>query len=135
MYQSILVPVSFEEDRDSVGALTVAQALCAPGGQITLLHVMEHVPAYAGEFLPPDFHTRQVAEITDRLTAMAADIAGAKVAVVEGHASRTILEHARAGGADCIIVASHRPGMQDLLLGSTAAKVVRHAPCSVHVLR
>ena len=37
--------------------------------------------------------------------------------------------------ADLIIIASHKPGFQDYFLGSTAAKVVRHAPCSVLVVR
>jgi len=36
---------------------------------------------------------------------------------------------------DLIIIASHRPGLQDYFLGSTAAKVVRHATCSVLVVR
>ena len=40
-----------------------------------------------------------------------------------------------AQGVDLIIVASHRPGLQDYFLGSTAAKVVRHAKCSVLVIR
>jgi len=38
-------------------------------------------------------------------------------------------------GVDLIIIASHRPGLQDYFLGSTAAKVVRHAKCSVLVIR
>jgi nucleotide-binding universal stress UspA family protein len=38
-------------------------------------------------------------------------------------------------GADLIIIASHRPGLKDYFLGSTAAKVVRHAKCSVLVIR
>ncbi|WP_170501927.1 universal stress protein, partial [Ruegeria atlantica] len=38
-------------------------------------------------------------------------------------------------GIDCIVLASHKPGMKDFFLGSTAALVVRHARCSVHVLR
>ena len=32
-------------------------------------------------------------------------------------------------------IASHQPGLQDYFLGSTAAKVVRHATCSVLVMR
>ncbi|MBT8411941.1 MAG: universal stress protein, partial [Octadecabacter sp.] len=36
---------------------------------------------------------------------------------------------------DCIIMASHQPGLEDYFLGSTAARVVRHAKCSVHVIR
>ena len=135
MYSSILVPISFEEDRDSSGALKVAQALRAPGGAITLLHVMEHVPDYATAYLPEDFRQRQVDELKQALGALADGIEGAKIALVEGHSGRTILDHARSSGADCIVIASHRPGMQDLLLGSTATHVVRHAPCAVHVLR
>ena len=37
--------------------------------------------------------------------------------------------------ADCIVMGSHKPGLADYLLGSTAARVVRHAPCAVHVMR
>ena len=37
--------------------------------------------------------------------------------------------------AELIIVASHQPGLQKYFLGSTAAKVVRHATCSVIVVR
>ncbi len=35
----------------------------------------------------------------------------------------------------CIIVASHKPNVGDYLLGTTAARVVRHATCSVFVVR
>jgi nucleotide-binding universal stress UspA family protein len=52
-----------------------------------------------------------------------------------GHPSRTILEVAEEKAADLIIIASHQPGLQDYFLGSTAAKVVRHAKCSVLVVR
>jgi len=55
--------------------------------------------------------------------------------IVEGHSGRTILDYAENHQADCIVVASHRPGLQDYLLGSTAARVVRHASCAVHVVR
>ena len=48
---------------------------------------------------------------------------------------KTILEVADETHADLIIVASHQPDVQDYFLGSTAAKVVRHARCSVLVLR
>jgi nucleotide-binding universal stress UspA family protein len=55
--------------------------------------------------------------------------------VIEGHSGRSILDHAAENDVDCIIIASHRPGMQDYFLGSTAAQVVRHATCAVHVVR
>jgi len=37
--------------------------------------------------------------------------------------------------ADLIVVGSHRPAMKDYLLGTNAARVVRHARCSVLVAR
>ncbi|WP_371932559.1 universal stress protein [Pararhizobium sp. IMCC21322] len=46
-----------------------------------------------------------------------------------------MVEYAESNGVDCIIIASHRPGLQDYFLGSTAARVVRHAHCAVHVIR
>jgi len=52
-----------------------------------------------------------------------------------GHAGRTIVDYATETGIDCIVIGSHKPGLNDYFLGSTSARVVRHAPCAVHVLR
>jgi hypothetical protein len=48
---------------------------------------------------------------------------------------RNILEKSAQKSAELIIVASHQPELQNYFLGSTAAKVVRHATCSVLVVR
>lgn len=135
MYKNILVPVSFEADRNAVGAMEIAQALRAEGGAITCLHVMEHLPKYATEYLPESHLINAKADIAASLKSLAEGVDDAATLVVEGHPSRTILTHADNNDVDLIIVASHQPGMQDYLLGSTAAKVVRHAKCAVHVLR
>ncbi len=58
-----------------------------------------------------------------------------EVEVRVGHPYKTILEVAEEKEADLIIVASHQPDLQNYLIGSTAAKVVRHATCSVLVVR
>jgi nucleotide-binding universal stress UspA family protein len=55
--------------------------------------------------------------------------------VIKGHSGRSIIDVAVQKNADCIVIGSHKPGLIDYLLGSTAARVVRHAPCNVHVLR
>jgi len=135
MYKNILVPVSFEADRNAQGAMAIAQALVAEGGSITCLHVLEQLPKYATEYLPEGHMEAAKADIIDGLKSLVEGVANASASVVEGHASRTILSHADNNAVDLIIVASHQPGMQDYLLGSTAAKVVRHAKCAVHVLR
>ncbi len=135
MYKNILVPISFETERDAEGALAIAQALRAEGGAITCLHVMEHLPKYATDYLPEGHLERQKADISKKLKALAESVGNATAVVIEGHSSRSILDHANRNDSDLIIIASHQPGMQDYLLGSTAAKVVRHAKCAVHVLR
>ena len=38
-------------------------------------------------------------------------------------------------GADLIVLAAHRPAMRDFLLGTNASRIVRHARCSVLVVR
>ncbi|GAB4300282.1 MAG: hypothetical protein Kow0058_15670 [Roseovarius sp.] len=135
MYKHVLVPVSFDEDRDAAGAARVGRLLAGEDGRITLLHVIEQIPYYAISYLPQEYLTEARAAIEAELGEMAAGLPRAQAAVVEGHSGRTILEWAETNDVDCIVIASHRPGMQDLLLGSTASQVVRHAACSVHVVR
>lgn len=135
MYTNILVPISFDDDRDAKGALEIAQALAAKDAQITLIHVMEQVPGYAISYMPTDYVTESRKAVQTELETMAAKLPNGQGVVVQGHSGRTIVDWAASHQVDCIVIASHRPGMQDLLLGSTAHQVVRHAGCAVHVLR
>lgn len=57
------------------------------------------------------------------------------VHVAEGAPKDKILEIAKKLPADMVIIASHRPDITTYLLGSNAAAVVRHAECSVLVVR
>lgn len=135
MYHNILVPISFDDERDVSGPLKLAGILCAKGGRITLLHVVEQIPGYAISYMPPDYLAGTRKAIKAELDKLAAPIPGAEGVLIEGHSGRAILDWANETAADLIIIASHRPGMQDLLLGSTATQVVRHAACAVHVVR
>ncbi|EHM3376300.1 universal stress protein UspF, partial [Salmonella enterica subsp. enterica serovar Kedougou] len=58
-----------------------------------------------------------------------------QVHVAEGSPKDKILEMAKKLPADMVIIASHRPDITTYLLGSNAAAVVRHAECSVLVVR
>ncbi len=135
MYMNILVPVSFEAERDAEQAIGVARILAGKGARITLLHVVEHVPSYAISYLSQEFIDEASRAVQAELEQMAETIENARAVVIEGHSGRSILDWADKNGVDCIVLASHRPGLQDYFLGSTAAQVVRHAGCSVHVLR
>lgn len=60
----------------------------------------------------------------------------AMTAVARGYPASIITEHAAKWGADFIIVGSHgRSATKRFLLGSVAQAVVRHAHCSVDVIR
>jgi nucleotide-binding universal stress UspA family protein len=57
-------------------------------------------------------------------------------AMREGDARHVILEYAEEWRPDVIVLGSHgRTGLDRLLLGSVSENVVRHAPCSVEVVR
>jgi nucleotide-binding universal stress UspA family protein len=135
MYSNILVPVSFDDNRDVAGALEIATALAADDATVTLMHVMEQIPAYAISYITEEHRRDSRAAIEAELTKMAEGLPNGAALVVEGHSGRTILDWAEQKKIDCIVIASHRPGMQDLFLGSTASQVVRHAGCAVHVIR
>ena len=55
--------------------------------------------------------------------------------VSEGSPKDKILAMAKSLPADLVIISSHRPDITTYLLGSNAAAVVRHAECSVLVVR
>ena len=46
-----------------------------------------------------------------------------------------VCEAARRNDVDLLVIGSHGYGRLDRLLGTTAAKIVNHAPCSVLVVR
>lgn len=135
MYNHILIAVSLDHENDMVNALAIARKLRAEGGRITALHVIEDLPSYATQYVPQESLTNFHKEIGNSLHHLLRDADDVVPAVITGHAGRSIVEHADAQEVDCIIIASHRPGLQDYFLGSTAGRVVRHANCAVHVLR
>ena len=135
MYSNILVPIALDnEDDRTPQSLKVAKTLSADGATITLLHVVESVPSYAISYISADILDATRTGIEAEMARLAEGVEGNSV-VIDGHSGRSILDYAEEKGCDLIVIASHRPGMQTLLLGSTATHVVRHAQCSVHVLR
>ncbi len=135
MYTNIIVPLAFDEEHNPDQALNVARALAAPGAKVTLIHVLAEVPAYAISYMPPDYETELRDTVHTALDKYASEFEDASVVIREGNAPNEILALAEEIGADCVVIASHRPGLGDYLIGSTAARVVRHAHCSVMVLR
>jgi len=135
MYKNILVPVIFDEEHDTQASFLVARALATEGAQFTILHVMEQLPAYATGRIPLNFMDQSREHIEKLLRLSARALPDARTELVEGQTGRAIVDYASANKIDCIILASHRPGIENIFLGSTASRVVRHAKCAVHVIR
>jgi nucleotide-binding universal stress UspA family protein len=136
MYRNILVPVDMSHKGRGATMLEVAKRLADDGARITLLSIVEDVPSYVMVQLPEHVIDEAKAIAHEELEAIAAE-AGveADIEVGRGRAHSAILAHAERSGVDLIVIASHDPGLQDYLLGSTAARVVRHANCTVLVIR
>lgn len=135
LYSNIIVPIAFDHERDTDHALEIARAVRAEGGKIMALHVVEALPQYATQYLSEGQIAQAHLDIEESLKDAVGRADDVEALVVTGHSGRTILEQAEKKSADCIVIASHRPGLQDYFLGSTAARVVRHAQCAVHVVR
>ena len=99
------------------------------------LHFIEHAPSYAISYVPQELQHELREVIRHELDKLAKRLPGPESHVVEGYSGRTILEYANTNRIDLIIIESHRPGLEDYFLGSTASHVVRHAACAVHVVR
>ncbi|TKD17826.1 universal stress protein [Rhodobacter capsulatus] len=135
MYSNIIVPVAFDEAHNPDTALNVARTLAAAGARVTIVHVMADVPGYAISYMPEGYDAELRRALQNQLDALAGDFENGAGVLRQGHAANEILDLVDEIGADCVVIAGHRPGLGDYLIGSTAARVVRHAPCSVMVLR
>lgn len=137
MYKKILVPVEPSHVERHNAALDMAMALREnDDAEITTLTVIEPVPGYfAMAEVLPDLQIKAGEATLKSLKEFVGDRTSIKTKVLHGHAATEINAFAEREGIDCIVIASHKPEFVDYFLGSTAARVVRHAPCSVHVLR
>lgn len=135
MYNTIIVPTDFSDEESTIQSLKKAEKL-SDKGQIVLLHVIESIPSYALVDIPLDLMPDLAPKTRDTLNnwVMKSGVK-AEIEVRNGGSYRNIIESSKENKADLILINSHKPGFQDYLLGSTAAKVVRHAQCAVLVER
>lgn len=136
MYKTILVPVDLANMEAGTAMVEAARHVASDGAKIVLAHVVEDIPAYVAAELPGGTVERSKEIARKEVTKLMKDTGiKADIDVRTGHARTTILTIAEEIGADLVVIASHKPGLQDYFLGSTASRVVRHAKCSVLVIR
>jgi nucleotide-binding universal stress UspA family protein len=141
MYKKILVPVDLSEPDMTKLALDAALALAKTeaDSSLRLINVQPLVPVAFVDYIPPNFdeEMREAAEKDLAELAGKIDLPNARVSstVRFGAIYPEVLAEAEDWSADLIVVGSHRPTMATYLLGSNAKTIVRHAKCSVLVVR
>ena len=141
MHKKILFPVDMEHTAEAEKALKIAVEeaqrskakmtviTVAPGFGTPLVasffdkkavknalkEIARHLKQYIDDNIPGDIETRAV--------------------VVEGNPAELILKQAEKDKADLIVIAAHNSQIENLLLGSCAAKVARHSHCTVTVVK
>ena len=144
MYQRILVPTDGSPITDKAVSNALALAKLA-GAEVQTLAVKEPYPYSAlsetNPVPPQEFFDAQERIARTRVQRVSDAAATAQVScqtftVEASHPWQAILEQAKAGGCDLIVMASHgRRGVSALLLGSETQKVLTHGMLPVLVVR
>jgi nucleotide-binding universal stress UspA family protein len=141
MYKNLLVSIDLNDPNSWRKALPTAVDLTQGfGGE---LHVLAVIPdlgtSMVGSFFPPDYAEKAIEEARRKLHQLLADElpegVRAQSIVAQGTIYHEIIQAAYRVEADLVVMASHRPGLADYLLGPNAARVVRHFTGSVLVVR
>ncbi|MEM6322564.1 MAG: universal stress protein [Pseudomonadota bacterium] len=138
MYNRVLIPVDVTVPDEAVDLLKKAQAISAAWG--AEYHVVTVIPdvgmAIVGSFFNESFEAQSRAEARKALNnAIAAAGVEATAHILMGGVYDEVIKLAEKIEADMIIVGAHQPEQADYLLGSTAARIVRHSEASVLVVR
>ena len=143
VFRRVLVPTDFSPQSEAAWGL--AQRLArAVGAEIVLLHVFVEAPLYSENAFAAD-RVREVYAsgrkwVEEQLARWAAnarpDGLTVKTLLRPGVAHDEIVAAARTEGADLIVIGTHGYGGVDrLLLGSVADRVIRLASCPVLAVR
>ncbi len=141
IYSKILLPIDLGEPCTWEKPLPVVLNMVRNSG--AHLDVLTVIPdmgmPVVGSFFPPDFEKKARSKAEEELQKWMAkylpDDVDAEAWVSVGSVYHKIIKVAKRLGTDLIVMASHRPNMQDYLLGPNAARVVRHAPMDVFIVR
>ena len=141
--KKILVPIDFSDYSKKALQYTVKMAE-ALNAELFLVYVIEPVVYPAdlsmGQVVIPqlemDMNERAKTELEELAKSEIGDSLKYNILIKTGKPFMEIIETASEIDADLIIIATHgHTGVEHLLFGSTAEKIVRKAPCPVLTLR
>jgi nucleotide-binding universal stress UspA family protein len=143
MFKTILFPTDFSEG--SAAAAAYVEDLAGKyGSKVCLAHVIYDIAKASSWYVPSidmeKFYEELREGAEEEMDKFASEnLSGLKdieKVVTTGVPADGILELVEEKGADVVVMGTHgRSGIDRVLFGSTASKVVRHAPCPVLTVR
>lgn len=142
-FDKILTAIDFSENSDYAFdyALTLAKQFNA---ELTILHVINEPVDLRGFYVPHISFEQLEKEIEESANKMMekfraarlGDFTNYKTSIVTGVPYEEIIKNAKDSGTSLIVLGTHgRTGLDHLLFGSTAERVVRGADCPVLTIR
>lgn len=141
MFKEIILAVDLEDnsswEKSVPFAVSYAQAFDSN------LHILSVLPDFGmslvGQYFSSDYEKKVRARMNATLHEFVkkhipADITVQHI-VGSGAVYECVVDIAKEINADLIVMGAHRPELKDYLIGPNASRVVRHAPCSVIVVR
>ena len=131
----IVVPVDFNRHTDTLAefAIYMANKLNA---RVTFIHVMKNLPDFLDyepstmEQLDRNFRAHAEGKMTALMESVKNKCLECDGEVLTGDASEAIIAYAGKVQADLIVIATHgNQGIEKVLLGSVADRVIKGAPC------
>ena len=140
MFNDVLCAIDLGDEHSWKKALPKAIEMRGDSGNLHLLTVVpEFGLSMISQYFPDNFEENTLTATKDALRAfidknVPKDVPNRAI-VAQGRAYEQILRIAGEVGCDAIVMAAGNPDLAHYLLGPNAARVVRHATCSVLVVR
>jgi nucleotide-binding universal stress UspA family protein len=138
MFSKILVPVDLSLADETHKLLAKAKTLSEQWG--SEVHVVTVIPnvgmPIVGSYMDASFEAKAMSETEAELKRqIAASGLAAQHYVLTGTVYDRVIALSNKLDVDLLLIAAHQPDLKDYLLGSNAARLVRHSHKSVLVLR
>ena len=133
--KKMLVPVDFSENSKKVlDAAGYFAKMCE--AELNVVFVVQSFDDYSGFFVPhmpvAKFEEEMVQAAEQKMEKFLAGQKNVAAKVLVGDVAEEIIRHAEESGMDLIIMGTHGyKGLEKVMFGSVAEKVVRSSPCPV----
>jgi universal stress protein F len=141
MYNCILFPVDLEHTQEAEKALKIAiEEAQRSNAKLSIMTVapgfgMPIVASFFDDATVKNAMKEVARHLKSYITKNVPNDIEVNAVVVEGNPAELILKQAEKDNCDLIVISSHNNQVDHLLLGSCAAKVVRHSDCTVVVVK